>query len=62
MNFYPGALLNGEEGLDLSNNDSDGVVIRSLGKTGNKKLELNFTISVAQPSAVVAYDPEVSWG
>lgn len=51
--------LTGEEGWITSSNETDRITILSLGKTGNKTLELNFNIAVAQPSAVIAYNPEL---
>ncbi len=49
--------LTGESGWISSGNVSDGVIIYSLEKKENNILELSFNISIAQPSAVVAFDP-----
>ncbi|HEX2394255.1 MAG TPA: hypothetical protein VHI78_02860, partial [Bacteroidales bacterium] len=51
--------LTGETGWISSSNNSDGVIIHSLNKTGNNTFELNFNITIAQPSSVIAFDPEI---
>jgi hypothetical protein len=51
--------LTGEKGWISTSNSSDGVIIHSLLKTGNNTFELNFNVTIAQPSSVVAYDPEI---
>ncbi len=51
--------LTGEKGWISSGKIEDGIIINSLKKTGTRILELNFSITIAQPSAVVAYDQEI---
>lgn len=52
-------LLTGENGWISSNNSSDSIVINSLKKSADNSLELNFSIALSQPSAVIAYNPAI---
>ncbi len=52
----------GEKGWLDQRNNADYITIHSLKKTAPKTLELNFSISIAQSSAVVAYDPKIHAG
>ena len=55
-------LLTGEKRWISSNDPGDGIIINYFKKTGDKSLELNFRISIAQASSVIAFDPEVHNG
>ncbi|HEX7904857.1 MAG TPA: baseplate J/gp47 family protein [Chitinophagaceae bacterium] len=52
----------GENGWLDQRNKGDYITIHSLKKTAPKTLELNFSISIAQSSAVVAYNPNIHAG
>jgi len=52
-------MLTGEKGWITSKNSLDGITVNYLKITGEKNLELNFNISIAQASAVIAFDPEI---
>lgn len=64
--FTPDAIMalrfTGEKGWLDQRNATDNITILSLKKTAPKTLELSFSISIAQSSAVVAYDPEIHAG
>lgn len=55
-------LLTAEKNWMSSANPEDNVVINHFKKIDDKKLELNFSISIAQPSAVIAFDPDIHAG
>ncbi len=55
-------LLSGEKGWLGSDDPKSGITIRSLQKTSSRQLELHFTISIAQESAIVAFDPKIHAG
>ncbi|HEX6225064.1 MAG TPA: hypothetical protein VFZ52_11670, partial [Chryseolinea sp.] len=65
-NFTPDAFIalrfTGENGWLDQRSKADNIVIHALKKTAPKTLELNFSISIAQASAVVAYDPKIHSG
>lgn len=55
-------LLTGDKGWLNSDIPESGISINSLVKTGEKKVELSFNISIAQASAIVRYDNEIHLG
>lgn len=55
-------LLTGEKGWLSSEQGGDGVLIHSFGKTDDRVLELNFTVAIGQPSAIVAFSPKIHQG
>lgn len=60
-------LFTGEKGWISSKNihnksANEAVRINHLSKTEARRLELNCTIPIAQPSAVIAFDPEIHTG
>lgn len=52
-------LLTGEKGWLSSNNLQDSVVLNYLKKTDANRLELNFSVPIAQASAIVGFDPKL---
>jgi hypothetical protein len=54
--------LTGEKGWLSSKRADDGVRINSIARVEEKVLELNFTVSIAQASAIVAYNPKLHEG
>jgi len=54
--------LTGEKGWLSSDNPDDKISITSLNKINPKEIELIFSISIAQPSSIVAFDPKIHDG
>ncbi|MBE7169608.1 MAG: baseplate J/gp47 family protein [Williamsia sp.] len=55
-------LLTGEKGWLNSDDPKSGITIQSLKKVGSQTVELSFTISIAQESAVIAFDSKLHDG
>jgi hypothetical protein len=55
-------LLTGEKGWLSSDNPGSRVIIKSLEKTSEKKIELTFAVSIAQEAAVVAFNKKIHPG
>jgi hypothetical protein len=55
-------LLTGENGWLASDVDEDKLKVRALERKGEKKIELSFSISIGQPSAVIAFDEALHSG
>jgi Baseplate J-like protein len=54
--------LTGEKGWLSSGRVSDGVRLNPPGTQESKVLELSFTVSIAQPSAIIAFDKNIHEG
>jgi hypothetical protein len=52
-------LLTGEKGWLSSNNLQDYVVLNYLKKTDANRLELNFSVPIAQPSAIIGFNSQL---
>jgi len=54
--------LTGEKGWLSSGRTGDGIRVNSVGRVEDKVLELNFTVSIGQPSAIVGFNPKIHDG